>query len=320
MKYIIVIVGLGALGKRHLSSILNSGLALDVYCYDINANALDGFEWEDKYGNKKLVNISSLADIPDEIDFVLFSTTSRDRRELFEQLVSNKKVKYILFEKVLFQKVEDYEYVSSKLHELGIRAWVNCPRRQMDCYQRLKEMLKDAKDMKITLYGGEWGLACNAIHMLDIFEFLSGSNATTVDKIDLLPCIVESKRQGYKEVYGTIYGHSGRCKEFSITCLKDSDVQDMMTINTDIGQYIILENNKKIIKQTKEDNYEIKEEVFDTLYQSQMTQYVLEDILLRNESRLTIFEDSARLHLEFIKPLIEFFEKHGMEKKLCPIT
>ena len=55
-------------------------------------------------------------------------------------------------------------------------------------------------------------------------------------------------------------------------------------------------------------------------YQSQMTQYVIEDILLKGTCKLTTYEESSRMHLEFIKPLIEFFEKHGMEKGLCPIT
>lgn len=46
----------------------------------------------------------------------------------------------------------------------------------------------------------------------------------------------------------------------------------------------------------------------------------MEDILLKGESRLTKFDISARLHLEFIKPLIKFFEENGMEEGKCPIT
>ena len=55
-------------------------------------------------------------------------------------------------------------------------------------------------------------------------------------------------------------------------------------------------------------------------YQSQMTQYVIEEILTNKTSRLTSFNDSSRLHLEFIRPLIKFFEKNGMETGICPIT
>ena len=76
MKYKILVVGLGALGKRHLSSILNSSLPLDIYCYDINPNCLDSFTFEDKFNNKSLCIISNFAEISSEIDFALFSMTS----------------------------------------------------------------------------------------------------------------------------------------------------------------------------------------------------------------------------------------------------
>ena len=311
---------IGALGKRHLSSILNSELGFDVYCYDINPNALDNFEWSNQYNNKTLKMITSFDELPDSVDFALFAMTSTGRREVFDKLVEHVKVKNILFEKVLFQRIEDYSHVQIKLKELGIKAWVNCARRQMDCYQELRERLSSAKEMRIDISGGEWGLACNAVHEIDLVEFLAGSENTQVTELDLLPLIADSKRPGYKEVYGTVKGHSGKCTEFFINCMKDTNVQDVLTINTDIGQFIVFEGNRKLLSMTAENNYELKVEPFEILYQSQMTQFVLEDILLRGTSRLADFDTSARLHLQFIEPLVQFFNDHGWEEKSCPIT
>lgn len=107
---------------------------------------------------------------------------------------------------------------------------------------------------------------------------------------------------------------------FSITCMKDTQVPLVMTISTDIGQYIIFESEQKMIFLTKVTDYEMREVDFVIPYQSQMTQFVIEDILLRHKSRLTEFEDSSRLHLKIIKPFLQFFRKHGMETELCPIT
>ena len=318
--YNIVVIGLGALGKRHLSSILNTKLSLDVFCYDVNPNVLDGFEWEDIYHNKSLKIVDAFEKLPDSIDFALFSMVSKGRREAFDALVEKKKVKNILFEKVLFQKIDDYVHVGKRIEELEIKAWVNCARRQMDSYQKLKEELSMAKEMRIVISGGEWGLACNAIHEIDLVEFLSGSNDTVINKIDLLPIVVDSKRSGYKEVYGTIEGKSGRCSFFSINCMKDTNVPDIMTISTDIGQYIVYEGKRKLYTLTEKNQYEIEERDFDMPYQSQMTQLVMEDILQNGKSRLVEFDDSARLHLQFINPMLEFFEKMGMEKGICPIT
>jgi len=318
--YNIAVIGVGALGKRHLSSILNSQLALTVYCYDINSHALDGFEWDSQYNNKTLKMVTSFEQLPNNVDFALFAMTSKGRREMFDQLVAMCSVKNILFEKVLFQKIEDYDYVRKKLQELGIKAWVNCARRQMDSYQELRNKLESAREIRISISGGEWGLACNAIHQIDMVEFLAGSSETYIEKMNLLPVIVDSKRPGFKEVYGTIEGHSGKCVHFSINCMKDTNVPSVVTISTDIGQFVIFESKQKIVFMDKDNNYELSESDFIMPYQSQMTQFVMENILLNGESRLATYEVSSRLHLEFIRPLIKFFEENGLEKELCPIT
>lgn len=319
MRYTVLVIGVGALGKRHLSSILNSALGLDVFCFDINKSALDGFQWEDTYNNKSLKMISSFEEL-NEVDFALFAMTSGGRRETFDKLVETVNVRNILFEKVLFQTVDDYTHVQKELERLGINAWVNCARRQMDSYQNLKKELSDAKEIFIEICGSEWGMACNSIHEIDIIEFLTGSETTTVEKLDLIPKVFESKRTGYKEVYGTISGKSGKCKRYVITCLHESDVPDVMTILTDVGQFIVIESQKKLIKMTPKNDYQLEIVDFEMPYQSQMTQFVMEDILLRGDSRLTKFDVSARLHLEFIKPLITFFETKGLEEGRCPIT
>ena len=318
--YNIVIIGVGALGKRHLQSIVQSKIDLDIYCYDINEHALDGFEWENTYNNKIITMVNSFEELPKIVDFALFAMTAKGRREMFDQLIAHCTVKNILFEKVLFQKIEDYEHVGGKLRELNINAWVNCARRQWDSYQELKKELEAAREMRVIISGGEWGLACNAIHQIDLIEFLSGSSETKVDSMALLPIITDSKRAGFKEVYGTISGHSGKCSYFSITCMKDTNVPSVVTISSDIGQYIILEGKQKMVCMTKDGKYEFTEKEFLVPYQSQITQFVMEDMLFNTQSRLVEYDISSRLHLEFIRPLTKFFYENGWENESCPIT
>lgn len=320
MSYNIVIIGLGALGKRHLSSILNSRLEMNIYCYDINHHALDGFLYDDQFNNKTINMITSIDDIPSKIDFALFAMTSKGRREMFEVLIEKHTVKNVLFEKVLFQTIEDYEYVEKRLKELKIKAWVNCARRQMDCYQNLRSKLKNAGEMQIHISGGEWGLACNAIHFIDLIEFLTNVDNTQVKELDFINNIYESKRSGFKEVYGTIYGYNSKCSNFSITCLKNVSVPIVISIFSDVGNYIVIEGKQKLIYMTKDSGFELREETFEIPYQSQMTQFVLEDILLCGSSRLADFATSSRLHLQYIVPLTKFFNDNGWEEKSCPIT
>lgn len=60
-------------------------------------------------------------EFPHEIELVVIATSSNMRRIVFEQLIDHAFVKYILFEKVLFQRKEDYYFVQEKLKESGSR-------------------------------------------------------------------------------------------------------------------------------------------------------------------------------------------------------
>lgn len=310
----IVIVGVGALGKRHLSSILESGLEKQIYCVDINEHALDEFENRDE-----VFLYNNISDIPcHQVDFALLAMSAKGRRQMYEELVEHATVKNIVFEKVLFQTVEDYYWVKHDIEKRGINAWVNCARRQMDSYQDLRETLADAKYMEVHITGGEWGLACNSIHMLDIIAFLSQDDKVRVDKMNLDNEIKDSKRQGYKEVNGVMEGSGTRLKEFSISSVANINFPIEINITTDKARYCILEAQKKIIE--KQHNGQEVEQDFEMPYQSQMTQHVMEDILKTGTCRLTKYNESMKLHLQIIEPMIKFFEESGMEEGKCPIT
>jgi len=321
MKHIdIAIVGVGALGKRHLESVLKSSWPMDVYCIDMNPQALDAFKWEDSFENKKLHFATDFTELPTKLDWALFAMSSAGRREIFDALVEKVRVPYIVFEKVLFQRESDYAHVAARLSELGIKAWVNCARRVQDCYRQLRDEMVDMREFELHVSGGEWGLACNAIHMIDLVEYLSGCKDTEVSRLDLEDIIVDSKRKGYKEVYGLVAGHSGRCRNFTISCCRESRVPVQIDIVSDRVR-VRIEEGRGIMTIASEGNQYVPEErPFRMKYQSQLTQDVLESIVSTGNCGLARFEDSARLHLQFIRPLIKFFEDHGMEKGVCPIT
>lgn len=314
----IVIVGVGALGKRHLSSIMNSEIEKNIYCVDIDPHALDDM-YECKNTNVTLVK--RISDLPQvEFDFALFSMSSKGRREMYDELVEHTKINYILFEKVLFQRVDDYKHVMEDLKQRNINAWVNCGRRQMKSYQNLRKRLEGSQYMEIHISGGEWGMACNAIHMLDMIAFLSGDQQIKIDQTDFLPLIKESKRSGYKEVYGMILGSGEFLKNFSISCIPDCRIPLKIEITTEDGRFIVREDLNKLFYICKDTQYQEEEELFEIPYQSQMTQFVMEDIIKKGTCKLTSIEESAHLHLMMLNPMINFFEKNGMEKGICPIT
>ena len=78
------------------------------------------------------------------------------------------------------------------------------------------------------------------------------------------------------------------------------------------------ESKARLLRQTN--GWKTEKFDFEILFQSQLTQKVVESILKNGKCRLPDYQSAMKLHLTYIEPLIKFFEELGMEKGLCPIT
>ena len=312
----VAVIGVGALGRRHLQAILGEQNGIKVYGVETNNELLKSLQEE----MPEVVFTNNIAELPDHISAAVIATSSNVRRMVFDELVSHCKIDNIIFEKVLFQKEEDYYHVKEILEEKGINAWVNCARREWDAYHQLKEKLRDVNEMHISGIGGQWGMGCNSIHILDLIEYLSGDTVTTIDITGLEDGIIDSKRKGFKEFFGTIKGNSGKCKTYQLTCIKESTLPFIITICTDQGRYIINETRSSIQFAEVKNNWEWQKEGFPLIYQSQLTGRVIKSILSTGKCNLSDYDSSMRLHLMLIRELIKFFNKNGMTDDLCPIT
>ena len=94
---------------------------------------------------------------------------------LLKNCLKKNKVKYIIFEKVLFQKVEEYHSVDMLLNRYKTRGWVNCHRRIYPTYQNLKELLFGEELVDMEVVGNGWGLACNSVHFIDLYAYLTSA-------------------------------------------------------------------------------------------------------------------------------------------------
>lgn len=315
--YNIAIIGVGALGKRHLESVLKSELPCQVYVVDSSKEALDAVSVSSE---REIFCGQDVSILPEEIEVAIIATSSAVRRKVFEQMISRSKVKNIIFEKVLFQRKEDYFEVEKQIQEKGIKAWVNCARREFESYINLKKIVDKSDCFTFHLAGGNWGLGCNGIHMLDLVQFLSDSINCRIDELNLLPIVEESKRKGYKEIFGTITGKCGKCQAFSIACFKDSTLPMYMELAGDNFRAVVMEGSRKLLLMQADNEWKVEEKEFSIPYQSQLTQKVIESIIQGGICNLPKYEEAMKLHLLYIEPLIRFFEEQGLEKGLCPIT
>ena len=312
----LVIIGVGSFGYRHLQSLYQLIDSYSIYAVEVNQEAIEKYQKE----MPEVCFVTDISRLPTEIEVAIIATNANIRRILFERLIEHSRVKNVIFDKVLFQREEDYYFVQSAIKKFGIHAWVNCARREWESYKRLKKELQDCRELHFSVVGGNWGMACNTIHMLDLIEFLTDEKIETIDISGLENHIVEAKRKGFFEFFGTIKGTAGKCKDYIITCVEASTLPSITEIETEKARYQIFEGKDLMRESRLRDNWEWKEIEFQQVYQSRMTSRVVKTIMDTGACNLAKYEDSMELHLKYIRPLIEFFKVNGLEEKLCPIT
>lgn len=319
-----LIIGAGQLGSRHLQGILKLSGKNNVYVVDPSENAIDiAKERANEINHSHNVIFEhDLKNIPSNIFIAIVATNSNIRLNVSKSLVENHTVKYLILEKVLFQDEEAYFEFQNVLSSSSTMCWVNHPRRMFDHYKKIKQQIVNQNNLHYSVYGSDWGLACNALHFIDLFNYLSNSNIKAIDTSDLEPKIHDSKRNGFIEFYGTLRGSLLNGNTFSIHCPK-TEFSDISVVITQPEQRIWIQEGKGsfIVKTHKEENYIPSTTFFSVQFQSSLTTQICEQLIKNSECDLPTFEIAKENHLIFIRELLLFynsFQKEGFKK--LPIT
>ena len=227
--------------------------------------------------------------------------TSNIRAKITEELITSRKVKNIIFEKVLFQSLEEYNTISELLNKYQINAWVNCAKRMFKYYNNIKEILKGQKNITLTVEGNEWGMGSNSVHFIDLICFLGGESKIIETNNFLNPELLKSKRDGYYEITGSLRFYFENGNELIIHSRVGSYPFYLININTQ-SNHIIIDETKNFAKITSENNGWIWEDLnIEPEYQSNLTNIAAKDILINNTCTLPSFELSKEHHLHFLK-------------------
>lgn len=321
MKKNVLIVGLGGIGYRHFQAVLKCKSDVVLYAVDISLEAIEKakkYKIESGY-EKEVLFYDDVRKIQNKyFDVTIIATSSKIRRNIFEQILNNNTLRYVILEKVLFNDLSDYKIVEEMIKKNNITVYVNCSGRQNLDYQKLRETLINAKYYKFIYRGSDWGLACNSIHKIDIIAFLTNYEGKDV-KLDghlLEDKIYESKRQGYKEFYGCFTGIMGKNIEFIFEC-NHGNAPCILDIYTDKEFYSIREGDKIIIC----DESGSREEPFELEYISNTSTTVVDNLLNNKKVFLTTYEESINYHIPMLEIFIEAQKRiTGEDKNICDIT
>ena len=315
--YKILLCGSGELGSRYLQGLKACNCPLEIFVYDPSKTALtlalDRWNEVSFYNQKHSISFhSSLEEIKKNIDLVIVSTTSNVRLQVVEQVSKLMDVKFWILEKVLVQRVDDIKSLTRFITN-DSNAWVNTPRREMKWHQAIKGNLDAKSEMHFAVEGGNWGLACNSIHFLDLFAWWSGNSIEHINTEGLKDQWFESKRQGFWEVYGTLEVLLSGGSTASLTSLSSEE------------KVIIRISNGLEWEITEKDGLAKRSDGFivegSLEYQSTLATSIVESILRNGTCNLPTLKESSIVHKVYIESMLKHWKENENSQSIkLPIT
>ncbi len=322
----IALIGAGQLGSRHLQALAKIDIPAILQVVDPNTDSLKlaqerYLEIPENHNIHSIDFLTEIDGLTASLDLCIIATNSDVRFKVFKELVSKKKVPYIVFEKIVFQSEKQFEDAKIIMVQKDISCWVNCAMRLNPIYQKLKKNFDENEKIELHVSGDTWGLACNGIHYIDLLAFFANDSIYKLDTSRLEPRIWPSKRAGFIELTGMIIGTFSGGSRIVLECSPNSHMSISVSINSPSIR-VGFDEIHGVGKIARKNNH-WKEEpfTFNAPYQSELTHLVAKEILEYGTCKLPGFNESSLLHqpfLEAIKKHIETVEHRKYD--CCPIT
>lgn len=319
----IAIVGCGQIGSRHLQALGKIDLPVEICVLDSSPESLKTaelrFNETQTPKNPNILKISYLTswqDLPSKLDVAIFAMTADRRREAMERVFEKSEVRYVILEKVVFQREKDFEWASETLKKNKTQGWVNCPSRLFPGYKFIRDL--KLKAIHFSVIGSNWGLACNSVHYLDTFSFLTAEKLTSVESL-LDSGSIPSKRSNFIEVSGTLAAMAGPNRAF-VTCLRKGDLPTSIHISCESHDFIIYQDLQKMWTRSAETKWDLKESEFPILYQSQLSHIIVRELLTSGHCALPTFSESWQTHSFILKTISQHLSNGAKGEIHCSIT
>lgn len=317
--YNVWVIGAGGIGSRHLQALKNVRFSLKITVIDPSEQSLNiakerydsipkgSLKHEIDYKNK-IPKIKK-----EKIDIAIVATCSDVRTTIVKELLKYHNLKYLILEKILFNNKGDYSEIDKIINKKNIKTWINCPMRMMPSYQRLEKYFKN-KRISYIVTGSKFGLITNAIHYLDHVAYLSDTTDFKINTTGLDQKPIPSRRNGFIEFNGTLTANFENGSNVSLSCYPDSDSPVVVEIHSDTAKYIGRESEGKAWLARAENDWQWKELEAPIPFQSQLTTILTEKILTTDKCDLVSYDESKKIHLNMLEPLLKFLNANSKIK------
>ena len=316
----IIIIGAGQLGSRHLQALARSSMALGIDVFDPSPDSLQTAQqrWNEMPSSLSKASFSPEMPSGKKYDMAIIATTALVRADVTKRFLSLNETGYILFEKFLFTRVHEYFEIGELLQKKNITAWVNCARRMHSVFAELKPHFQGP--LKLSFSGGEWGLACNSIHLADLTAFLSGQNDFIWNTDELDHESIPTKRQGYIEFSGSLVGCGSDGTRIHLHSRVGSSMPPLMELWGDRATVRLDESNGQGLLYRKTNNWHPEPLAFKVPFQSELTHLAVEEVFTAGRCALPSYQESAKLHLALLCAFLQHWVVQGNSADSCPIT
>lgn len=302
----VLIAGVGQLGSRYLQGLAKCRLPLRIVVQDSSPDSLERarLRWNEVLNPKVIHEVSyhsSVATLPRQIDVAIVATTADSRPQVVGNIAAHAGVRFWVLEKVLAQSESGLDELVAHIGA-DSKGWVNTPRRIMPWHSQIRAQLGLVRPMTLRMEGSAWGLACNAIHLLDLLAWWTGEALQTVVTDRLEPRWFESKRRGVWEVTGTL---EAKFSGGSCACLSCNEGSDVVCLEVTDGRQTWHINEADGIA-TRSGGLAISGRM---QYQSEMTAPLVESLLEGRGCNLPTLEESASLHRVFVHSMLEHWRR-----------
>jgi|TARA_B100001059_G_C17787665_1_gene558134 hypothetical protein len=314
----IALIGCGKIGSRHLQSLVKMNIETKIYLVDTNRESinisLNLIENDLKENQRITIKIcSEIDEISIGIDFAIIASDSKPRFNILRNLLKKRTPKFLILEKLLFTKKEEFSEALKLIKQADVKVWVNQWMSAEPSFRDLCSYFKSSGVKKLSVKGDNWGLCCNSVHYLELFDYLCKKEDLYIQEYDFEK-VFFSKRQGYLELNGMIE-------------INSVDGSKLTLISNDAG---ILEGEEIIISieanETKaecifrmeslvckiERKGKIINKNYDLILQSDFTHRIIEEILKKGSCNLPSFERSVYHHNLFYPTFGKFFKSKGI--------
>jgi hypothetical protein len=314
----ILIAGAGQLGSRYLQGLVKCRVPLRIYVQDIFKESLYRAErrWIEVLTPEvphEVIFCTSFAKLPRKIDVAIVTTTADVRPDVTGEIARRIDVRFWVLEKVLAQSESGLDQIISHIKKDSY-AWVNLPRRINPWHKKIKSQFNLKPPLDFKFEGKLWGLACNAVHLLDLIEWWTDETLQSVCTDRLDQSWFESTRPTFWEVLGGVEARfSGGSCAFLVA--NQDGVSGDFGIRDDQLSWMIKEAEGLA---RRSDGVEIPGRL---KYQSELTADMVESILETGTCELPTLNESAALHRIFILSMLKHWRRScNPDADFIPIT